>query len=78
MAAGKTIAAISALVRPLITYAFVGTYFLVKLAGYLLALEQNGEWKEVLLQIWTQDDVTIMFMIISFWFVGRIYERASR
>lgn len=77
-AAGKVVAAISALVRPIITYAFVGTYFLVKLAGYLLALEQNGEWKEVIVKIWTQDDVTIMFMIISFWFVGRIYERASR
>ena len=77
-AAGKIVAGISALVRPLITYAFVGTYFLVKLAGYLMALDQGGEWKEVLIRIWTQDDVTVMFMIISFWFVGRIYERTSK
>ena len=77
-AAGRWVAAVSALVRPIITYAFVGTYFLVKLAGYLLALEQNGEWKEVIVKIWTQDDVTIVFMIISFWFVGRVYERVSR
>jgi hypothetical protein len=77
-AAGKLVAAVSALVRPIITYAFVGTYFLVKLAAYLLALEQDGDWKEVIVKIWTQDDVTIMFMIISFWFVGRVWERATR
>lgn len=77
-AAGKVIAGISALVRPMITYAFVGTYFLVKLAGYLLALDQNGDWKEVIVKIWTNDDVTIMFMIISFWFVGRVYDRTNK
>lgn len=77
-AAGKWVAAISALVRPLITYAFIGAYFAVKLAAFLLALDQNGNWKEVILQLWGQDDVTIMFMIISFWFVGRVYERFNK
>lgn len=78
VAAGRAVAAISALVRPGITYAFVGTYFLVKLAAYFLAIEQNGEWKEVIIKLWTQDDVTIMFMIISFWFVGRVYDRTTK
>lgn len=77
-AAGKIVAGISALVRPTITYAFVGAYFLVKVAAYLLAVEQGGNWRDVISDLWTQDDVTIMFMIISFWFVGRIYERTSR
>ena len=77
-AAGKWVAAVSALVRPLITYAFIGAYFAVKLAAFLLALDQNGNWKEVILQLWGQDDVTIMFMIISFWFVGRVYERFNK
>ena len=75
VAAGKVVAAISALVRPVITYAFVGAYFLVKLASYLLAIEQGGNWRDVILSLWTQDDVTILFMIISFWFVGRVWER---
>jgi len=74
-AAGKFVAALSALVRPLITYAFIGVYFAVKVASYLIALSQGGEWREVLINLWNQDDVTIMFMIISFWFVGRVYER---
>lgn len=74
-AAGKFVAALSALVRPIITYAFIGVYFAVKVASYLIALSQGGEWREVLINLWNQDDVTIMFMIISFWFVGRVYER---
>jgi hypothetical protein len=74
-AAGKFVAAISALVRPTITYAFVGAYFAVKVASYLIAIEQGGPWKEVLISLWNQDDVTIMFMIISFWFVGRSLDR---
>ena len=74
-AAGWFVAALSALVRPMITYAFVGVYFLVKVASYLIALDQGGEWREVLINLWNQDDVTIMFMIISFWFVGRSLDR---
>ena len=77
-AAGKFVAAISALVRPAITYAFVGTYFLVKLASFLMAVDQNGDWRDVIVKLWTKDDVTIMFMIISFWFVGRVYDRINR
>jgi hypothetical protein len=74
-AAGKFIAGISALVRPSVTYAFVICYFLVKFASYLMALEQGGEWKDVIIRLWTQDDATIMFMLISFWFVSRTVDR---
>lgn len=77
-AAGKFVAAVSALVRPGITYAFTGAYFLVKYAMFQIAIAQNGDWKEVLVGLWTKDDMTIMFMIISFWFVGRVYERAGK
>lgn len=73
--AGKIIAGISALVRPMVTWAFVITYFLVKLASYLLALEQGGEWKEVLVAMWSKDDMAMLMMILTFWFVGRVWER---
>ena len=79
IAAGWFVAALSALVRPLVTYAFVGTYFAVKAAAYMLAVDQGGDWREVITQMWTKDDITILFMIISFWFVGRVWEsRTSR
>lgn len=70
-AAGKVIAGISALVRPIVTYAFVGTYFLVKFAAYLLALDQNGDWRVVLLDLWNKDDMAMLSMILSFWFISR-------
>lgn len=73
--AGAFVAGVSALVRPVITYAFVGAYFAVKLASYLIAVEQGGNWKDVLITLWNQDDVSIMFMIISFWFVGRAIDK---
>lgn len=77
-AAGKVIAAISALVRPAVTYTFVITYFLVKLAAYLLALEQGGDWRLVLLDLWNKDDMAILTLILTFWFVGRVWERGQK
>lgn len=77
-AAGWAIAALSALVRPTVTYMFLMAYFLVKIALYSMAIDQGGTWDQVILQLWTKDDVSILFMIISFWFVGRVYERNQR
>jgi hypothetical protein len=75
VAGGKFISAINALVRPLVTYLFLVMYAAVKVAMYMLAVDQSGAWQQVVLNLWTQDDITILFMIISFWFVGRVYER---
>lgn len=74
-AAGKWVAALSALVRPAVTYAFVITYFLVKFAAYGLAISQGGDWKSVLVSMWNQDDMAMLMLILTFWFVGRVYER---
>jgi len=74
-AAGKIVAGISALVRPFVTYLFVIAYASVKVAAFLIALEQNGDWKLVLTTMWGVDDMAVLNMILSFWFVGRVYER---
>jgi hypothetical protein len=74
-AAGSIVAAISAMVRPTVTYMFLGLYALVKVAAFLIAIEQGGNWKEVLTTMWGSDDLAVFNMIISFWFVGRVYER---
>ena len=76
-AAGKVIAAISALVRPAVTYAFVIAYFLVKVASFSLAMDQDGNWKEVLLSIWNKDDMAMLSLILTFWFVGRVMDRRN-
>jgi len=74
-AAGKFVSAISALVRPLVTYWFVVLYSAVKIATMLVAFADNGNWKEVLINSWTKDDMALLMMILTFWFVGRVWER---
>ena len=46
-----------------------------KIATFSIALEQGGNWKEVLLNMWGEDDMAVLNMILSFYFVGRVYER---
>lgn len=77
-AAGKFVAAISALVRPMVTYLFLALYAAVKVAAFLIAIEQGGNWKDVLTSMWGADDLAVFNMIISFWFVGRVYERSGK
>lgn len=74
-AAGKFVSAISALVRPLVTYWFVVLYSAVKIASMLLAYQTNGDWKEVLINSWTKDDMAMLMLILTFWFVGRVWDR---
>lgn len=74
-AAGKWVAALSALVRPLVTYWFVVFYSLVKILSIILALDQDANWKEVIVNAWTADDMAILMMILTFWFIGRVWEK---
>lgn len=78
VAAGKFVAALSALVRPLVTYFFVTVYAAVKYASFQIALAQNSDWKAVLLQHWGEQDAQIFIMILTFWFVGRVWERSKQ
>ena len=70
-AGGWFVAALSALVRPVVTYAFVSAYFAVKVAAYVVAISQGGAWNTVLLALWTTEDMSILSMILGFWFVSR-------
>lgn len=76
--AGKFVAAVSALVRPLVTYWFVFFYSVVKIIGIALALDQSANWKEVIVSSWTADDMAILMMILTFWFVGRIWDKFNK
>lgn len=77
-AAGRWVAALSALVRPLVTYWFVGLYSAHKIAAMIMAREQAGSWRDVLLSAWTEQDWTVLSMILTFWFVGRVWERSTK
>jgi hypothetical protein len=74
-AGGAFVAAISALVRPLVTYWMVVLYSAHKVAHMLIAHGQSGSWQEVLAGTWTEQDWTVLSLVLTFWFVGRVWER---
>jgi len=74
-AAGKFVSAISALVRPLVTYWFVVMYSAVKIVTMSMAVSAGADWKAVLVENWTEEDMALLVMILTFWFVGRVYEK---
>lgn len=75
--AGWFVAAMSALVRPLVTYWFVVMYSLVKIISMQMAVASGADWKEVIISNWTMDDMSMLTMVLTFWFVGRVYERTK-
>ena len=77
-AAGWFVAAISALVRPGITWALFFMYAAVKAAALVIAFETGAVWTEVITKVWDEDDFGLFTMVISFWFVGRSIEKYQK
>ncbi len=67
--------AFTKLVRPFITYAFMGAYLWVKIAGYHLLVEQGVAAQQAIIELWTPNDMALFSGIINFWFLGRVFER---
>lgn len=66
--------ALNFLVRPLTTYFFLGMYGLVKVAMLVIALRAADPWTAII-QCWSVDDGAILSGILSFWFVGRVFDK---
>ena len=77
-AAGWFVAAISALVRPGITWALFFMYATVKAAALVMAFQNGAVWTEVVTKVWDADDFGLFTMCISFWFVGRSIEKYQK
>lgn len=69
--------ALNFLVRPLTTYYFLGMYGLVKLAMIVVALRAVDPWVAII-QCWSMDDAAILSGILSFWFVGRVFDKKQQ
>lgn len=76
--AGWFVAAVSALVRPGITWALFFMYATVKIAAIVLAMQTGGHWAEILRQSWDVDDFAMLNMCLTFWFVGRSIEKYNK
>ena len=76
--AWKWVASLSALVRPGITFWFMGLYSVVKMSTLWLAYKADASAGELLAQAWTAQDFGMFSMILTFWFVGRSIERYQK
>ena len=62
------------LVRPLTTYYFLLFYGIVKMATIVVAMRAADPWVSII-QCWTDEDAAILAGILSFWFVGRVFDK---
>lgn len=69
--------AISATVRPIVTYLFVLMWMLVKVAAYAQISDAGLTWEQGVLALWGEQDHVIFSGIIAFWFMSRVVEKRT-
>lgn len=67
--------ALSATVRPVITYWFMAFYCAAKSATFVGAVEAGAEWIPAIQVAWTEADQALWAGVLNFWFLGRVFDR---
>ena len=67
--------ALSASVRPVITYWFMALYCSAKASGVMAAMFGGADWNLAIMQAWTVADQALWAGVLNFWFLGRVFER---
>jgi hypothetical protein len=70
--------ALSASVRPIITYWFMALYCAAKVAAFAAALNSGGGWGAAALQAWNEADQALWAGVLNFWFLGRVFDKGGR
>lgn len=70
-AAGGKIAALSASVRPVMTYYMLGVYGCVKIAIFVLSLINKDPAVQVLAKVWTPEDMALLCGVVNYWLLDR-------
>ena len=78
MAGGWFIAAINALVRPMVTFYIFGLWGAYTVASMLYAYQLSGNALQAVMGTWTADDAQMLSMIAAFYFVGRTWDKDSK
>lgn len=71
----KWVDALSASVRPVITYWFMGLYCAAKTAAFFAALSAEATWAATIEAGWTDADQALWAGVLNFWFLGRVFDR---
>lgn len=72
--ASTWVANLSASVRPGITYAVFSLYFAIKISLIISAIATGQAWVS-LMGVWAVEDMAMLNMVISYWFVNRSIEK---
>lgn len=65
--------ALNATVRPFLTYWWMALFTVYKMTLIVDAWMSSISIKDFALRLWTPDDITTLSMILSFWFVDRVF-----
>jgi len=71
----SAIDALSTSVRPVLSYAFFSLYAWIKISAFLLLYRYNNDVAVSVIQVWSDEDMTIFTAIIAFWFGSRALKR---
>lgn len=63
------------LVRPMTTYFFLIMYALAKIAMFAIAIRSGLAGWDTILKVYDPEDRAILSGILSFWFVGRVFDK---
>jgi hypothetical protein len=53
-------------------------YAAVKAAALVIAFQTGADWKEVVSQVWDNDDFAMFNMCLTFWFVSRSIDKYQK
>lgn len=70
-AAGGWAAALSASVRPLMTYYLLGLYGVVKTCLILAQMKAGQPFVEIMPKLWAVDDMTLLCGVVNYWILDR-------
>lgn len=73
----KIVDAISATVRPAITYWIFALYSVAKGAQLKLAMAGGVGFAEAVQASWSASDDAMLSAVLTFWFIGRVWEKSK-
>jgi hypothetical protein len=72
----KIVDGLNMLVRPLTTYYIVLLWGCKKTAEIIFAM-QTSDTVHALISTWTENDQAMLTGVLTFWFVGRVFDKAK-
>lgn len=73
----KWVDALSASVRPVLTYWFMTLYCVAKTAAFAAAVASGAGWGTAAIAAWTEADQALWSGVLNFWFMSRVFDKVK-